>query len=119
MTVSSTLSTLLGALQTLAYILVFLGAAAVAYLVLQQPRVKQWLADAGVLVRVALFIALTGLLIVPINTLVGNLFSLPNGLVNHYSNILFSVIQCLGGLLMLAALAVGGWLLAQRWQGKP
>ncbi len=46
-----TLSTIISILQDLPYAVVFLLCAGVSYLTLQQPRVKQWLTDAGTLVN--------------------------------------------------------------------
>ncbi len=111
---SFTLSTALSMLQNLVYALAFIGCAAAAYLALQQPRLKEWLGDSSVLVRIVLFIALTELLALPVNGIIGSLFALPNGLVNQYNNGFIASVQCLVGLLMIASLAAGGWMLAQR-----
>jgi hypothetical protein len=111
---STTLSIVLNIFQNLVHALAFIGCAVAAYLTLQQPRVKGWLEDSGFLVRIVFFIALTELLVLPVNSIIGSLFALPNGLVNQYNNGFIASMQCLAGLLMIASLAVGGWMLARR-----
>jgi len=114
MTGSNTLSIVLNIFQYLVHVLAFIGCAVAAYLALQQPRLKEWLAGSHLLVRVVLFIALTELLVLPVNSIISYLFALPNGLVNQYNNGFIASMQCLVGLLMIASLAAGGWMLAKQ-----
>ena len=108
-----TFSIIVGILRDLLYTVAFLICALVAYLTLQQPLAKQWFANSGALIRVVVFIILTELLVLPFNAIVGDLMAFPLGLINRSNG--FSVsIQCLGGVLTLAGLAVGSWLLVQR-----
>jgi hypothetical protein len=108
-----TLSVTFGILRDLLYTAAFLACALVAYLTLQQPPAKQWLANGGALIRVVVFIILTELLVLPFNAIVGDLMAFPLGLISR-SNGFSASIQCLGGVLALAGLAVGSWLLAKR-----
>lgn len=109
----SNVSTIVSILQDLLYTAVFLLCAAVAYLTLQRPLIKQWLASGGTLTRVVLFIILTELLVRPANAIVGDLLAFPIGLINRSNGFLVGA-RCLGGLLALAGLGIGSWLLVRR-----
>ncbi len=107
-----TIFIIINTLQDLSYTAVSLLCAAVSYLTLQQPKVRQWLGEAGALVKIVLFIVLTKLLSLALTPIVADLFVLPKGLLGRDSEFVSSV-QCLGGVLVLLGLAVGSWLLAK------
>jgi hypothetical protein len=109
----STVSIAISVIQDLAYTVVFLICVAASYLTLQQPKVKAWLEGTGVLVHVVVFIVLAALLSMAVNPIISDLFAFPHGLINQANGFSVSV-QCLGGVLGLAGLVVGGWLLAGR-----
>lgn len=108
-------STLISVFQQFLYALAFVGSAAVAFLVLQQPRIKPWMLENNALVRIVAFIALTGLLLIPVNSIISDLFALQYGLGSLGSG-LSTAVQCLGGLLGIVCLVGGAWLLAQRYR---
>lgn len=99
-------------LRDLSYTVVLLAAAAVAYIVLQRPKVKEWLRPAGGLVRVVAFFALTVLLEWPVSYIVGDLFAFLDALVGQES-VVYPSVRCFGGVLTLVALTVGSVLLAR------
>ena len=109
-----TLSTIISVLQDLTYAVVFLLCAGVSYLTLQQPRIKQWLTDAGTLVNVVLFIILAELLYQAASPIISDLFALPRGLISSTHNAGFTAsARCLSGVLVLVGLAVGSWRLVK------
>ena len=112
-----TLLTIISILQDLAYAVAFLLAVGAAYLTLKQPRVKQWLNDAGPLATGVVFVALSALLYQAVSPIVVNLFALPRGLTSTSRETGFTAsAQCLRGVLMLAGLVGGAWLLVK---GRP
>ena len=113
---NQTLSTLIAIVQDLVYTVVFLLCAAASYLTLRQPKVKQWLAGSGALVRAVLFIALATLLSQALTPIITDLFAFPWGLIHRDSGFTASA-KCLGGVLVLVGLVVGSWLLAKRSRG--
>lgn len=107
-----TLSIVINILQDLSHTVLFLLCTAASYLTLQQPKVKQWLNGASVLVKIVLFIAVARLLDLTLSPVITDLFALPRGLIGRDSGF-SSSIQCLGGILTLTGLVVGSWLLAK------
>jgi len=107
------LSIIVSTLRDLSHTAAFLIGAVVSYLTLQQPKVKQWLAGAGALVRIAIFAALAVLLYLPLSYAVSDLFAFPTGLINEESGFYASA-RCLGGVVILAALAAGVVLLVKQ-----
>ena len=109
---TQTISTIISILQDLSYTVVSLLCAAASYLALRQPKAKQWLGEAGTLVKIVIFIALAKLLSLALTPIVSDLFALPRGLLGRDSGFT-STVQCLGGVLVLGGLAAGSWLLAK------
>jgi hypothetical protein len=107
-----TLSVIVDILREIAYTVAYLAAAVVAYLALQQPKVKQWLSPAGKLVRVVIFLALTVLIEWPFGYIVSDLFAFLDALVGQ-EPVVYPGVRCFGGVLMLVALAVGIVLLSR------
>ena len=109
-----TLSTIITILQNLTHTIVFLLSAGAAYLTLNQPRVRQWLKDTGVIVHVVLFLVLSTLLYQAISPIISDLFAFPRGLINSSRTAGFtSSAQCLSGVLVLIGLAFGSWQLSK------
>lgn len=104
-------------LQDLVRIIAFAACAFAAYLTLQQPPLQAWLAESRALVRVVAFIIITQLLAFAANAAIANLFVSPRGFSTVTSGLVSSV-QCLTGLVMLACLVGGAWLIAKRAPAK-
>jgi hypothetical protein len=109
---NNVLSIIVDILRDLSYTVVFLAAAVVAYLVLQRPRVKEWLSPAGRLARVVAFLGLTVLLEWPFSYIVSDLFAFLDALVGQ-DPVVYPGVRCFGGVLALIALTVGIVLLAR------
>jgi hypothetical protein len=107
-----TLSIIVDILRELAYTVILLAAAVVAYLALQRPKVKQWLRPAGRLVQVVVFLALTVLIEWPFGYIVSDLFAFLAALVGQ-EPVVYPGVRCFGGVLTLVTLTVGIVLLAR------
>ena len=108
-----TLSIILSIVQDLIYTILFLVCAAVAYFTLQQPKAKQWLAEAGPLVKAVVFVVVAALLYSAVNGPVFDILSFPRALIER-ENGFYASVQCFGGVLVLVSLAVGIGILAKR-----
>ena len=108
----NTLSIIVDIFRDLSYTVVFLAAAVVAYLVLQRPKVKEWLRPAGGLVQIVVFLALTVLLEWPAGYIVSDLFAFLDALVGR-EPVVYPSVRCFGGVLILVVLTVGSVLLAR------
>ena len=109
-----TFSTIIQILQHLTYAVVFLLSAGAAFLALRQTQVQKWLADAGPLVQIVLFIALSALLYQAVSPIIGNVFAFAFGLLEYNRTAGFTASsRCLSGVLVLAGLVVGSWQLSK------
>jgi hypothetical protein len=109
-----TLSIVITILQNLTYAIVFILSAGAAYLTLNQPRVRDWLRGAGVLVQVVLFLVLSTLLYQTATPILSDLFAFPRGLMDSSRTAGFvSSARCLSGVLVLGGLVFGSWRLAK------
>jgi hypothetical protein len=99
--------------QELAEILVFLGAGAASFFVLRQEKVKTWLLDSGRLVQIVVFLILTGALASIGFRVVDALFGIFMAIVVS-DQFMFYLVQCLGGLLVLAGLIAGSIMLVRK-----
>ena len=102
----------------LAHLVVFFTSAVVVLFAFQQEKVKKWLAEIGFLAQVIAFIILSQLLAQTISSIVYDFFAFPRALVQSYNELLAGV-SCFNGLLMLAVLAAGSWLLWKRTTSTP
>jgi len=84
---------------------------------LQQEKVKNWLQDSGRLVKIVIFLILTGSLATLGFRVIDSLLAIFRGIVLS-DQIVFYVIQCLGGLLVLAGLIAGSVFLVRKTQIK-
>jgi hypothetical protein len=107
-----TLSVILSIVQDLTYTVLFLVCVVVSYFTLRQPKVKQWLAEAGLLVKAVVFVAVAALLYSAIDGPVYDILSFPRALINRESGFTASI-QCFGGLAVLIGLAAGVGLLTR------
>lgn len=99
--------------QILAYTGAYLISVVVIFFMFRQPKLKTWFDEVGTLAQVVAFIILSTLLAQPVETIVSNLFSFVIALVQSNDEFLASV-RCLNGLLILAALVAGSWLLLKQ-----
>jgi hypothetical protein len=98
--------------QELAEILVFLGAGAASFFVLRQEKVKIWLLDTGKLVQIVVFLILTGALTSLGIRVIDALLGIFRAIVVS-DMVVFYLVQCLGGLLVLAGLIAGSFMLVR------
>jgi hypothetical protein len=110
---SYTLSVILRIVQDLIYTVLYLVCAAVSYFTLQQPRVRQWLAGANLLVKAVIFVTIASLLYFAIDGPIFDILYFPRALING-DNGFYASADCLGGVLVLVGLAVGIGLLARK-----
>jgi hypothetical protein len=103
--------------QELANILIFLGAGATSFFTLQQEKVKNWLQDSGRLIKIVIFLILTGSLATLGFRIVDSLLAIFRGIVLS-DQIVFYLVQCLGGLLVLGGLIAGSVFLIRKTKEK-
>ena len=108
-----TLSVILSIVRDLVYTVLFLGCVAVSYFTLQQPRVRQLLAKATLLVKAVVFVAIAGLLYSTIDGPVVDILFFPKALLEG-DNALYATVDCCGGILVIAGLAAGIGLLTRQ-----
>jgi len=109
---NQTLSIIVDILVDLSYTVAYLISAALVFIALRHPKVRQWLNPAGVLVRIIVFVATTVLLYWPLSYIISDLFSFVEALVER-SEAYYPSVRCLGGVLVLAALTAGIVLLVK------
>jgi hypothetical protein len=107
-----TVAVIIDILRDLAYTVVYIAAAVVVYLALQRPKVKEWFNPAGALTRIVVFLALTALVDWPLSLLIGDAFNLLESLVAK-EPVIYPIVRCFGGVVVLVAMAVGVVLLAR------
>lgn len=99
--------------QSLAFTVMFLISTVVVFFMFRQPKLKAWFDEVGVLAQIVAFIILSELVAQTVNIVISQLFALPIALVQTYDEF-FAGVQCFSGLLILAALVTGSWLLWKR-----
>jgi hypothetical protein len=109
--------TLYQVFQGVVYLVVFIAAFVVAYLTVQQPKIKAWLDEMGKLVKAVVFILLAYWLNGVGSWVVSNLLAAPRSLV-YAGNAVDTVMQCLQGLVLLAGLVVGVVLILRKQAAK-
>lgn len=109
-------STILNTLEILAHWAAFGAGAVVAYLTLRLPKVQGWLDHA--LLRGVAFVLLTYSLYAVISRFIPEIFELPRALA-YGQDVILGGLQCVGGGLALASLAVGAYLVGRRTGTQP
>lgn len=106
---NNTLLTVYDILRQLLYALIFLGAAVVSFLVIQQKKVKVWLEGGSNLLKIVVFLSLTYLVYSPVSYFLSDLLYFPRSLI--VGDVLDGFINCLTGLLVAAGLVAGSFMI--------